>query len=132
MKYNRSEYRKRWTEKNRERILEVSRIWRKKNKEKLRVKALLRYRKNPQRELDRIRFKKYGITGDEFRMIIEKQGTQCPICGKSIHKNLSVDHDHITGKIRGIICNPCNLSIGNAKDSPERLRAMADYLEKNK
>jgi len=36
----------------------------------------------------------------------------------------------MTGKIRGLICNPCNIAIAKAKDSPEILRAMADYLEK--
>jgi len=39
--------------------------------------------------------------------------------------------DLTTGKIRGIICNACNLAIGNAENSPDRLRSMAKYLEEN-
>ena len=124
------EYRREWRYKNRDRLFEVSRAWRKRNMKKLATIARLRYQRNPQKELDRVRFKKYGITGEEYRTILEKQGIKCPICSKDITRNLSVDHNHTTGKIRGFICNKCNLSIGNAEDSPDRLRAMADYLEK--
>ena len=130
-KEKRKEYVKKWKVKNKDKILELGRNWAKKNRKKISEQARLRYQKNPQKELDRIRFKKYGITGEEFRAILEKQGISCPICGKTIGKNLSVDHNHITGKVRGVICNKCNLAIGNAEDSPDRLRAMANYLEKN-
>ena len=131
-KEKRKIYRREWTIKNKDRILEVGRNYQKKNREKLSMQARLRYRKNPQKELDRIRYKKYGINGDEFRTILKKQGAKCPICGKDITKNLSVDHDHITGEIRGLICNQCNLAIGNSEDSPSRLREMASYLEKTR
>ena len=40
-----------------------------------------------------------------------------------------VDHDHETGKVRGLLCNGCNIAIGYAKDSPETLRRMAAYIE---
>lgn len=130
-KEKRKIYITKWKKENKDKIREKSRIWRGKNLKHLSTLARIRYNKNPQKELDRRRFKKYGITGEEFRTIIEKQGIRCPICEKGIGKNLSVDHDHITGKIRGIICNKCNLAIGNAEDSPDRLRKMANYLEKN-
>lgn len=124
-------YRKSWRQRNREKILQQERERRRKNRTKVNEYARLRYQLYKQKELDRIRFKKYGITGEEFREIVERQGLKCPICDRDIRNNLSVDHDHKTGKIRGIICNGCNLSIGNAGDSPERLRAMALYLERN-
>ncbi len=131
-KEKRRVYKKAWTLKNRDRILEVARAWRRKNKIKRSYQARLRYQKNSQKELDRIRFNKYGVTGNKFREIFKKQSGKCPICNRGITKNLSVDHNHATGKIRGLICNKCNLAIGNAEDSPDRLRAMANYLEKNK
>ena len=131
-KAKRKEYRKVWTLKNRIKILDVGRNWKKKNRKKVALQARLRYQKNSQKELDRIRFNKYGITGDEFRRMLKEQGSKCPICNRNIVKNPSVDHDHLTGKIRGLICNKCNLAIGNAEDSPDRLKVMANYLERNK
>ena len=127
----RSLWLKDWKLKNREKLLKQSRDSYKRNADKRRSASRRFYRENKQKELDRRRFGKYRITGDKFRLILEKQEFKCPICRKDITKNLSVDHDHITGKIRGLICNKCNLAIGNAEDSPERLRLMADYLEKN-
>lgn len=131
-KEKRKVYKKAWALKNRIRILEVGRNWKKKNRDKLALQARLRYYSDNQKELDRIRLNKYGITGDEFRTILNRQGHKCPICKRDITKNLSVDHDHSTGKIRGLICNNCNLAMGNAEDSPTRLRAMAFYLERTK
>lgn len=130
-KEKRKVYRKAWTEENRARLRGQNRQWKQKNREKIAFLARLRYQKNSQKELDRIRLNKYGITGEEFKEILKKQGLRCPICNRIITKNPSVDHDHATGKIRGLICNNCNLAMGNAGDSPERLRAMADYLERN-
>ena len=129
-KEKRRAYRKLWNIRNKDKIFKVARIWRKRNREKLATCARLRYQRNPQEELDRVRFKKYGITGEEYREIILRQGIKCPICNKDITNNPSVDHNHATGKIRGFICNKCNLAIGNAEDSPDRLRAMASYLER--
>ena len=130
-KKKRKEWLKNWKLENREKLLQQSKASYKRNKQHRQEYSKEFYWKNKQKTLDRIRLKKYGISGDEFRTIVEKQGIKCPICNKTIKKNLSVDHNHVTGEIRGIICNNCNLAIGNAEDSPSRLRAMADYLEKN-
>jgi hypothetical protein len=51
----------------------------------------------------------------------------CSICGGAFQ--LVGDHNHGTGKARGILCRNCNLAIGNMKDDPVRLRKAADYLE---
>lgn len=126
---NRKAFMKAWRAKNHEKLLIQGRASYRRNAENRRKYSREFYWENRQKELDRIRFKKYGITGDEFRMILERQNLKCPICERDIKKNLSVDHDHRTGKIRGLICNNCNLSIGNAGDSSDRLRAMAKYLD---
>lgn len=52
----------------------------------------------------------------------------CAVCAST--DQLVGDHDHATGKPRGILCRNCNLAIGNMFDSPARLRAAADYLER--
>lgn len=53
----------------------------------------------------------------------------CPICGHPIGLRPILDHCHVTGKIRGWVCHPCNIGMGWFKDSPDALRAAAGYLE---
>lgn len=74
--------------------------------------------------------REYNTTPDEYRMMFEKQGGCCAICGARPEKKiLSVDHNHETKKVRGLICNPCNIAIGNAKENPIILFNMIKYLE---
>lgn len=77
---------------------------------------------------------KYGITAEEFREMLFQQENKCAICGNEFltSKAPCIDHDHETGKIRGILCNGCNSGIGFLKDSIENLRNAALYLERNK
>lgn len=63
-----------------------------------------------------------------------RQNCRCAICGipeKECDKALRIDHDHRTGKFRGLLCGPCNMALGNAKDSPNILREAADYIERS-
>lgn len=55
----------------------------------------------------------------------------CEICGKDIIDTLHMDHNHSTGKFRGLLCKKCNLGLGNFNDSPELLQKAIEYL-KNK
>lgn len=57
-----------------------------------------------------------------------KDGASCEICGSI--EDLKIDHDHSTLKIRGVLCHHCNVAIGHMRDSPDRLRQAANYLEK--
>lgn len=57
------------------------------------------------------------------------QKGECKICNTTSTKPLSVDHCHSTGKIRGLLCNPCNMGIGQFKDSIVRLKNAISYLE---
>lgn len=80
----------------------------------------------------------FGISLSEYNNMLEEQGYRCAICDKQ-HltdkhdgervKGLSVDHDHVTGVVRGLLCNDCNRAMGQLKDSPALLRKAADYLE---
>lgn len=70
----------------------------------------------------------YGISIDEARKLHARRQGGCEICGNATLKRV-VDHDHTTGKIRGILCINCNSSIGLAGDSAHRLRQLANYLE---
>ncbi len=86
---------------------------------------------NPLKRLNADLKCKYGITLDEYQRMLAAQGGVCAICkGTCPRKNrLAVDHDHSTGEVRGLLCDPCNSAIGIMEDSPERLRAAADYIE---
>ena len=75
--------------------------------------------------------KKYGITPEEYEFLLHKQKGVCKGCGNPPNgKRLSVDHDHKTGKVRGLLCNHCNIAIGYVNDSPSILQNLIDYLTK--
>jgi hypothetical protein len=77
---------------------------------------------------------KYGITGAEHEAMLDRQGGVCATCGsppRAPFVSLSVDHDHNTNRVRGLLCNLCNNALGAARDQPEVLRALANYLEKH-
>ena len=68
----------------------------------------------------------FGITQADLDVLIESQGGVCAICrdGKPEH----IDHDHDSGKVRGVLCGPCNMGLGLFKDEPTRLSAAGAYL----
>lgn len=65
-------------------------------------------------------------TIDEVQAVAEMQGWRCAICNEKL--KLHVDHDHVTGRFRGLLCNQCNLGLGQFKDDPVRLQAAINYL----
>ena len=75
----------------------------------------------------------YGISPEEYDDMLAKQQGGCAMCGKKCKsgKSLSVDHCHATGKIRGLLCAKCNMSLGCLNDDPGLMRRGADYLEAN-
>lgn len=75
---------------------------------------------------------KHGLTIQEYDAMSALQNGVCAICGKHPKtRNLSVDHDHNTGKIRGLLCYSCNYAIGIMRDDVDRLRRAADYLDRH-
>lgn len=71
--------------------------------------------------------RRYGLTEAEVSQMIQAQGGTCAVCweGKPEH----VDHDHVTGEIRGILCFNCNGGLGQFKDDVSRLINAIAYLE---
>ncbi len=83
-----------------------------------------------QRNLDRYYLRRYGITKDEAAGL---KAAGCDICGRTEvsgrwENNLHIDHDHETGKIRGVLCHGCNVSLGHFNDDPELLAKAIAYL----
>ena len=81
--------------------------------------------------------RRYGVTVGEVQALAEKQGHRCAICGthkSSIphdafkHNPLVIDHDHETGKVRGLLCPTCNVGLGQFKDSVGLLAKAIAYL----
>lgn len=74
--------------------------------------------------------KRYGITLEEFEAMFEAQNGVCAICEKPCSKwrNLSVDHCHKTGRVRGLLCDACNQILHKVGDSTEMLRKCIEYL----
>jgi hypothetical protein len=72
--------------------------------------------------------RRYGITSAEVNAMIEAQGGVCLLCRE--RKPEHVDHDHVTGVVRGVLCSCCNQGLGNFRDSAGALRKAIDYLER--
>lgn len=71
----------------------------------------------------------YGMTLEDWENLYDAQKGCCAICKRNPDKKrLSVDHDHATGKIRGLLCRSCNWLIGNAKDNQDVLHNAVVYL----
>lgn len=93
------------------------------------------YAANKEREKNRKLEKAFGITIEEYRSLLKEQNGCCAICGQPESKqvkSMAVDHDHITGKVRSLLCSACNCAIGLLQDDPELARKAADYLDKHK
>jgi hypothetical protein len=106
-----------WRKRNSERDKEAKRQWWKKNKIK---KRLITWRQSG-----------IKITLDEFNLLKSNQGGKCAICfrpDEGYKKSLAVDHDHKTGKVRGLLCGSCNVGIGQFKDSVDLLNSAIGYL----
>lgn len=104
--------------------------WRKNNQEAAHAMDRIKYQKY--KELNRSSgFKRhYGITIEEYDLMLEDQSGGCAIChGQSSDgRRLSVDHCHESGQVRGLLCNQCNYGLGQFRDRPDLLESAARYL----
>lgn len=110
---------KRWRKNNPEKDRERRKRWKTNNPEKFKKKKM-KYRLK----------KKYGITLLEYNSILFRQSGVCAICGNMEigGKRLSVDHDHNSGNIRGLLCQSCNAGLGLFKENINSLGAAISYL----
>lgn len=99
----------------RERAAASNRRWRDRNPHMRRKQNMARY---------------YGITPEDYAGMLDRQGGVCAVCMEvcTSGRRLAVDHDHATGKVRGLLCTRCNVLIGMGRDSAELIYRAARYL----
>ena len=94
------------------------------------------YLRHREERLAAVRLINYGCTNDEFQGMLAAQQGKCAICKspevntyKGRVRTLSVDHDHDTGRIRGLLCGACNSGLGSLRHDPAVIEAAIAYLE---
>ena len=77
--------------------------------------------------------RKFGMTIEQYDAMLQEQGGGCFICSRPPREDISlhVDHDHATGKVRGILCFCCNNALADFGEDPDRLRKAAGYLSRH-
>jgi len=129
-KEERAKYWREWVKNNPDKISVIQKRYKNKNREKI-LASMKEYRtNNPERIAAIKRKSRYGIEDDQYKKLIEEQGGRCAICHKEC--KLHVDHDHLTSRVRGLLCRYCNSGIGYVEESIETLQNMIKYLKKHK
>lgn len=115
------------------------RKWAKRNPEKVKAKNRQRTLSLSKASKLRIqyaaRLRRTGLTPESFSVMLGEQGCCCKACHRSLtmqsHKinSCCIDHDHKTGKVRGLLCNGCNTAFGLMSEDVNRIRALALYAE---
>lgn len=108
-------------------VNEYNKSYKEKNKNNLNDrwrKASRKYHTTEKRRNKTLR--KYGLREEDYNIMFDKQEGKCKICHEPV--TLCVDHCHTTGKVRGLLCNSCNTSLGGFKDSIELLESAIKYL----
>lgn len=109
---------------------EYAKTYKAQNEEKLQDKWRKASRKYSSTDMRRNKtLKKYGLTKDGYNLMYTEQDGCCKICKTNI--NLCVDHNHDTGKVRGLLCNKCNVGLGCFIDDIELLEKAIEYLKSN-
>ena len=103
------------------------------NPEKFAARDAAKYAANPAKYAAWARvanLRKYGLTVETYDALSQSQNDTCAICNSVCTggRRLAVDHDHSTGKTRGLLCAGCNVSLGHLKDSPAVLSTALRYL----
>ena len=148
---HRSAVKRKWYQRNKERILahyrlhierrsETTRQWNASHPDNVAAKQH-RFCESPQGRESAAhssfirRFREHHLTLDQYHALIEKQGDCCAVCNgqprpnrRGSHDGYHIDHHHVTNRIRGLLCETCNVGLGMLKDSSEVCSAAVAYL----
>lgn len=90
-------------------------------------------KKNPNKIKDAQLRNKFGFGLTEYNELLERQNGVCALCGGppkfGMGKKLAVDHDHVTGQVRGLLCGPCNTALGRLGDTILSIEKVLAYLK---
>ena len=118
---------------NREKIIKRSGEYSRKNRDRVNLKRRERRKKYPELVTNSDLKRRFGIILDDYNQLLYKQESRCAICLiKQDNRRFSVDHDHKTGKVRGLLCSTCNMGLGCLQDDAELLRKLATYIEQHR
>lgn len=81
---------------------------------------------------ERARLAKYGLTEDKHKALVRSQNNVCAVCHQScdINDKLCIDHNHMTGIVRGLLCSRCNTGIGYFRDNAQYLMDASRYIDR--
>jgi hypothetical protein len=105
--------------------------WRETHVDQIRAYQRARYSQDEVRNLNLRHI--YGLSLEQFNAMSAQQNGLCAICRRPPRdkkQRLCVDHDHVTGKVRGLLCLHCNVLLGKAEDSETILQAAIDYIRR--
>lgn len=74
--------------------------------------------------------RKFGLSEENYLIMLYQQNGKCLLCGEPIGDDICVDHDHKTGKVRGLLHRLCNLGIGSLNDDVDMLEKAVKYLKR--
>ena len=119
----------------------LGRKWRSKNPEKSKLSTMRWRNNNPEKikNYERKRnYQNYGISIEIFEKMLKEQNNRCKNKGCAVEMTIGkksnsahLDHNHTTGKVRGILCANCNLALGKVKENLDILRGLEDYIITN-
>jgi hypothetical protein len=116
----------------REWVLAMNRGFRRRHRKELNERKRLARSLDPEfpaQHHERIIMTKYGLAPGEYARMLAAQNGVCKICQRTCHRRLSVDHCHITKKVRWLLCSKCNVGLGQYDHDPDLLREAANCLD---
>jgi hypothetical protein len=130
------EYGKLWNEANKEWRKELKKNWDAANVEHRKEYQKEFRTRRPDYHKEKHLAYAYGMPIADYEKMRMAQDSRCAVCGKhesdTHRKRLFVDHDHVTGKIRALLCQQCNTALGMVNDDADILFALVGYLEEHK
>lgn len=123
-------YQQRWYRRNRKRVLRKTRIWQAKNARRVKARRRVWLRENRDKtRAQRLRFH-YGITPNEYDALLKRQRGVCAVCHRPPDERFfCIDHDHKTGRVRGLLHRRCNLLVGQLERHRGSIRALLAYVK---